>query len=76
MKKYTARLYSSWMLVFVILLIFLCISLSPPVHAQNTDGTFSIANYLPISDSGVKDGSLVSFSPKGYFLSKKEYDTF
>lgn len=36
--------------------------------------TSGIANYLPISDSNVQDGDIVSFSPQGYRLSHIPYD--
>lgn len=42
--------------------------------ANNTDVSLGVANYLMIQDKNVKDGDIVSFSPKGYFLSKSDYD--
>lgn len=44
------------------------------VSAQDVS-SLGIANYYAISDSNVKDGDIVSFSAKGYFLSKIPYDT-
>lgn len=43
-------------------------------HAAG-DTSFGIANYLPVTDKTVFDGAIISFSPKGYFLSKTEYDS-
>ena len=45
------------------------------VFAQDAVSSMGIANYYNISDPKVKDGDIVSFSPKGYFLSKIPYDT-
>jgi F0F1-type ATP synthase membrane subunit c/vacuolar-type H+-ATPase subunit K len=42
---------------------------------ENSDTSFGIANYLPITNTNVQDGDIVSFSPQGYFLSKTPYDT-
>lgn len=41
--------------------------------AQN-DVSLGIANYYPIQDKDVKDGSIVSSSPKGYYLTNTPYD--
>lgn len=41
---------------------------------SNSQTSFGIANYYTISDKNAKDGEIVSFSPKGYFLSKTPYD--
>src|ERR1700704_5995261 len=61
---------------FFLLLAFIG-TMIPPSTAyavETSDTSFGIANYLPITDKNVKDGDIVSFSPKGYFLSKSEYD--
>lgn len=50
----------------------LWLSLAPVAYAEDT--ALGIANYFSIGDSDVKDGDIVSFSPKGYFLSKTPYD--
>lgn len=41
--------------------------------AATTD--FGVATYVPISDKDVDDGDLISSSSKGFFLTRKAYDT-
>lgn len=48
----------------------------PSPGVSSIDTSFGIANYLPITNSVVNDGDLVSFSRTGYFLSKIPYDPF
>lgn len=38
--------------------------------------SLGIANYIPIQGSNIKNGDIISFSNKGYFLSSKPYDPF
>lgn len=38
--------------------------------------SLGIANYIPIQGSNIKNGDIISFSNKGYFLSNKPYDPF
>jgi hypothetical protein len=45
-----------------------------PVLADG-DVSLGIANYLPVQGSNIKNGDIVSFTNKGYFLSKTEYDS-
>jgi len=45
-----------------------------PAYADDTN--YSFANYLPVQDHVVKNGDIISFSPKGYFLSRVPYDAF
>src|SRR3989442_1543262 len=59
-------------LVVLSLLIFLVGGLFRVYAASFT--TSGIANYLPILDSAVRDGDIVSFSPQGYSLSHIPYD--
>lgn len=58
------------------LLVMSCGLLVAPLSVFADDTTYSLANYLPVQDAVVKDGDIVSFSPKGYFLSKSPYDSF
>jgi hypothetical protein len=59
-------------LMVLSLLIFL---MGGVFHVQAASFTTSgIANYLPILDSSVRDGDIVSFSPQGYSLSHIPYD--
>jgi hypothetical protein len=39
------------------------------------DVSLGIANYLPVQGSNIKNGDIVSFTNKGYFLSKTAYDS-
>lgn len=49
--------------------------LSPNVYAQEADtSSLGIAHYFKVEDEQVEDGSIISFTPKGYFLTIKEYD--
>lgn len=77
--KHSARSFSYLFSVIFFLLFFSVFSflfhLGSNAYAADNQ-SFGIANYLPISDTNVKDGDIVSFSPKGYFLSKTEYDAF
>lgn len=61
----------------IIVLIFAMVVLSSifPVKIYADDFFVGIANYFPIIDSKVEDGDIVSFSPKGYYLSRTEYDS-
>lgn len=46
------------------------------VYAQEFDinTSFGVANYLPVQDSNIKDGAIVSFGRDGYQQSTTEYD--
>lgn len=48
-------------------------SLSTVTFAQGT--SLGVATYYDIVDESVEDGSIVSATSKGYFLSSKEYDS-
>lgn len=60
---------------FVGLFCLLTFSLATKVLAQSQDPvSLGIANYYPIQGNDIKDGSIVSSSPKGYFLTSASYD--
>lgn len=54
--------------------VFLSVFFLPFVstHAQSTG--LGIAQYRAITDKNVKNGAIISFTPKGYFLSRLGYD--
>jgi F0F1-type ATP synthase membrane subunit c/vacuolar-type H+-ATPase subunit K len=68
--KFTAQVH----LLFGFVILFLFCSSAQSSFAAANATSFAIANYLPISDTQVSNGSIVSFSPKGYSLSKIDYD--
>ena len=45
-------------------------------RAYASDVLYAPANYYPIGGSNIKEGDIVSFSPKGYILSTSAYDQF
>lgn len=53
--------------------LFLSFLLVPQSFAQDIS-SLGIANYFPIGDGKVEDGDIISFTPKGYVLSKTPYD--
>lgn len=62
--------------LFTLMFTFIIPIFIPAYAAANSaDTSFGIANYLPITDTNVQDGDIVSFSPTGYYLSKSAYDT-
>lgn len=59
----------------IILSLVSCLSvlvLTLPSYAVGT--SFGLAQMLPISDKNVVNGSIVSLTPSGYRLSRKQYD--
>lgn len=77
-KNYQYILHQKTFFVLILYIIF-SFTFSSKVLAltfnENIDTSFNIANYLPIIDKNVHDGDIISFSPQGYFLSKKPYDS-
>lgn len=65
--------YSRVLLLCIVLFLWLFNPIT--AHADNSDTSFSIANYLPIIDKTVHGGDIISFSPQGYYLSKIPYDS-
>lgn len=61
---------------FLIFYSVFFLSCKQQIFAADTINTsFAIANYLPIVDTSVSNGDIVSFSPSvGYLLSKTPYD--
>ncbi len=61
---------------FILLSVFLfgIIGIINPSFLYASNTSFALANYLPVTDKNVSDGAIVSFTPKGYFLSKSGYD--
>lgn len=51
---------------FFIFLFFLAVNA--------TAASLSISNYVPVIDKQVKDGNIIVSTPKGYSLSRQEYD--
>lgn len=43
---------------------------------QQNDTSFGVAYFVPVKDKEIKDGDIVSFTKKGYELTKTEYDPF
>lgn len=61
------------MMKFCVVIVFLLSIFTKHVEAQTS---FGVANYYPVQDETVEDGSIVSFSPNGYFLSRVAQDPF
>lgn len=57
---------------FLALAILFLSAISQSVFAKSTD--FGIANYLPIQDSKVREGDIISSSDQGFILANKFYD--
>lgn len=57
-------------LASIVALLFL--AFTPKAFAQ--DASLGVANFYPIEDASAKDGDIVSYTTKGYFLSKTPYD--
>lgn len=62
-----------FIVIGIVIVFFLPLVLPAKVSAQN-EVSLGIANYYPIQDKNVKDGDIVSSSPKGYYLSNTPYD--
>lgn len=72
-KKFRLREYIARFIIGIFFISHFFISVFPARAATLSSG---IATYLSIQDTQVDDGSIVSFSPKGYLISKKPYDPF
>lgn len=64
-----------FLLIVGFVLMWILIQSVHPVNAAK-NLSLGIANYLPVQGTNIKDGDLVSFTSKGYFLSKTSYDAF
>lgn len=66
---------SKILLVGGLFFIWVLIPFARPVYAVD-NVSLGVANYVPINDSNIKNGDIVSFANNGYSLSKVPYDPF
>lgn len=59
-------------LIIIFITVITVIGFAQSANAQ--DASLGVANFFPISDKDVKEGDIISFTAKGYFLSKNPYD--
>lgn len=65
MRWQNVLLYSTFVIIFFILPL-------KSLFAKDTD--FGIANYLPINDKNIREGSIISSDSQGFFLTRIPYD--
>jgi len=59
---------------FFIFLFFLWITVNPSTLLRVNAASLSMSNFIPVNDTGVKDGHIIISTANGYVLSRQPYE--
>lgn len=65
--------FISWIILLITSLAMVLV-LPFPTHAQTADPSFGVATFIPVEDDDAEDGSIITFSQKGYVMTRAAYD--